>query len=154
MKLRTLAILAALALSVSIASAKEKAPVSTTISASADTVKAQIVARMIAHGYRIDSDGQFQMVFAKDMNGGDGVLTQLMVGNANCGMPKRIVNLTFAPQGDALLVVVSEQIDHATTLCTRERLEMDGKKDREEMSAFLSDIKAKSEAAQAALAKK
>lgn len=126
--------------------AKNESPSSITISAPADAVKSAVVARLTAHGFHLESDSQFQMVWAKEMNGVSGVLAQAVIGNANCGMPKLIVDLTFAPQGDSVLVVGQEELDTATTLCTRQRVTLNEKKNREAMASFLSDIKAKAEA--------
>jgi hypothetical protein len=128
------------------ASAKEQPAVSATISASTEAVKFAIVARLSEHGFHLESDSPFQMVFAKEMNNAGGVLAQAMIGNANCSMPKQVLSFTFAPQADAVLVVGLEQLDKATVLCARERINMDGKKNREAMASFLADIKSKAEA--------
>jgi hypothetical protein len=86
------------------------------------------------------------MVWVKEMNNGAGILAQMVVGNANCGLPKQVIALTFAPQAGSILVVGQEQLDKATTLCVRERVDMEGKKYRQAMASFLADIKSTAEA--------
>lgn len=143
---RILSIVGALAVLTFGAFAKNDPPASITISASPEAVKAAIVARLTSHGFSLESDSQFRMVWTKEMNNGGGILAQALVGNANCAMPKQVVNFTFALQGDAVLVIGQEQLDHATALCARERFDVNGKKNREAMASFLADIKSKAEA--------
>jgi hypothetical protein len=125
--------------------AKNDPAPSLAISVPVEVVKSAIVTRMMSHGYHLESDTQFQMVWAKEMDNAKGAMAQLIAGNANCAMPKWIVNLTFAPQSDSV-VVGTQQLDKATTLCARDRVELNGKKNREEMVSFLADIKSKAEA--------
>jgi len=61
---------------------------------------------MMSQGYHLESDTQFQMVWAKEMDNAKGAMAQLIAGNANCAMPKWIVNLTFAPQSDSVLACI------------------------------------------------
>lgn len=142
---RILAVAAVLVMLATGASAKNEPPASTTISASPDAVKSAMVARLVAHGFHIESDSQYQMVWVKEMNNGAGILAQAMVGNSNCAMPKQVLNFTFAPQSEGLLVAGTEQLDKATALCARERINLDGKKNREAMASFLADVKSKAE---------
>jgi hypothetical protein len=80
------------------------------------------------------------------MNNGSGILAQVMIGNANCAMPKQVLNFSFAPVSGSILVVGTEQLDKATALCARERIDLNGKKNRAAMASFLADIKLKAEA--------
>jgi hypothetical protein len=143
---RILTVAAMLVLLAGGASAKNEAPASTTVSASPDAVKSAMVVRLTEHGFHLESDSQFQMVWVKEMNNGAGIFAQAMVGNANCAMPKQVLNFTFAPQSDSVLVVGTEQLDKATVLCARERINLDGKKNRAAMASFLADVKSKAEA--------
>jgi hypothetical protein len=144
--MKTLSLVLALVLAAPFALAKTQPPTSTVIAAPVDVVKSAIVARLTSHGYHLESDSQFQMVWSKEMDGGKGMLTQLIAGNANCAMPRAVLNLTFAPEAESVTVSGTTQIDKAGTLCVRERIELDGKNYRAEIAAFLADIKSKAEA--------
>jgi hypothetical protein len=143
---KALALAAMLLLLAAGVSAKNEPPASTTISASEDAVKSAMVARLTAHGFHIESDSPYQMVWVKEMNNGAGILAQAVAGNSNCAMPKQVLNFSFASQSDGILVVGTEQLDKATALCGRERINLDGKKNREAMVSFLADVKSKAEA--------
>ncbi len=143
---RIITVTAVLALLCVSSFAKNDPAPSLAISAPVEAVKSAIVTRMMSHGYHLESDTQFQMVWAKEMDNAKGAMAQFIAGNANCAMPKWIVNLTFAPQSDSVLVLGTQQLDKATTLCARDRVELNGKKNREEMVSFLADIKSKAEA--------
>jgi hypothetical protein len=94
--MKTLSLVFALFLAAPLAIAKNEPPASIVISAPVDAVKSAIVARLTSRGYRLESDSQFQMVWSKEMDGGKGMIAQMIAGNANCAMPKHILSLTFA----------------------------------------------------------
>lgn len=144
--MKTLSVIFAVVLLAPSAFAKNDPPTSAAIVAPVDVVKSAIVERLTSHGYHLESDSQFQMVWSKEMDGSKGMLTQLIAGNANCAMPKAVLSLTFAPEAEFVTVSGSTQIDKAGTLCVRERIELNGKNNRAEIAAFLADIKSKAEA--------
>src|SRR5580704_4550239 len=94
--MKTLSLVLALILAAPLAMAKNEPPASIVIAAPVDAVKSAIVARLTSRGYHLESDSQFQMVWSKEMDGGKGMIAQMIAGNANCAMPKHILSLTFA----------------------------------------------------------
>jgi hypothetical protein len=143
--MKTLSLVLAFVLLAPFAFGKNDPATSAAIAAPVDVVKSAIVARLTSHGFHLESDSQFQMVWSKEMDGGKGMLTQLIAGNANCAMPKAILSLTFAPEAESVTVSGTSQIDKAGTLCVRERIDLNGKNNRAEIAAFLADIKSKAE---------
>jgi hypothetical protein len=127
--------------------AKDKGPISTTISAPMDAVKAAAVTRALKAGFLLDTEGQFQLVFARNMSGGQQVLVQTLASPSACSdiHPRHIITLAVAP-GDQLTVVAQYEYEHAGPFCRSVREPITDGKVRSQLEKFLADIKADAEA--------
>lgn len=128
-----------------VAIAKNDTPESVSVKATPDAVKSAIVARLTMRGYHLENDSAYQMVWTKEMNGGAGIMTQVIAGNANCAMPKHVVTIAFVSSGDSVQLIGTQQVDKAGAFCARERIDLNGKKNHEQMHGFLADIKVNAE---------
>jgi hypothetical protein len=141
----SLALLAVLALSLS-ASAKKFQPLTVTIKASPEAVKAAAVSQAIADGYAIESEGQFQIVFQKNMKGVGGFLTSAFLSPTGCRSfsPRWLLTVLFVPEAEGVTVTTHYEQEHADTLCRPARQSWD-KDGAREISKYLELVQSKAE---------
>lgn len=133
------------------ASAKKAEPITVSVKAPVDKVKAAAVQEAVAEGYRIEQDGEFQMVFTKTMDGKAGFFTSALLSPPACSsiQPRWLLTVLFVPNQDAIAVESHSEYEHAGPLCRPVRQELDGKNVRQFTENFLGKVKSRSEQASA-----
>jgi hypothetical protein len=139
-------LLAVLASSVPAFAAKQS-PVSIIVNAPLDAVKGAAVAEATANGYLLDQEGQFQIVFTKNMGWGSGLLTNLLLAPPACsGIPPRwFLTVMFVPGPEGVTLRAVSQYEHAGPFCRSVRESFDGKKPRQQIEGFFQQIKSAAE---------
>lgn len=134
-----------LAAAVSTAAKEKMSPSSVAINAPVETVKAVLAAHLVGNGWRLDSDNQFQQVWAKSMEGMRGALISMIGTPSACYAihPRHLLTFNFVPgEKGSTVVVETDQLETATALCQRTTQEIDGKKERAATATELADLKA------------
>lgn len=136
-----------LAFSVTAFAAKQNPPITATVNAPVDTVRASAVAQATSGGFMLEQEGQFQIVFTKNMTGAAGFFTNALLAPPACSSisPRWFVTVMFVPTSAGVTVQAVSQYEHAGPLCQRVRQNLDGKKPRQEIEDFLHRIKAAAE---------
>jgi len=62
-------------------------------------IKEQLISRFAANGFAIKQDTQYMLMVSKPLEGGDGMVYQLALGNAYSSAPEMNVSVTLAPVG-------------------------------------------------------
>ncbi len=152
--MKTIKVLALILISIA-AFAKDKGPVTMTTQAPIEAVKAAAVTRALKAGFLLDTEGQFQLVFARNMSGGQQLLVQTLASPTACSdiRPRHIITLAVAP-GDQLTVVAQYEYEHAGPFCRSVREPITDGKVRSQLEKFLADIKADAETPKTAPAAK
>ena len=127
--------------------AARKPPVQVTIQAPAQTVREMAVAPAVAAGYTIDSEGQFQIVFMRDMGGAQGFLTQVFLSPPACSSfrPRHLFTMLFVPNRQEVTVTMYYDYEYASALCRPARQRDDNKKVRSAMEGLLANVKTAAE---------
>ncbi len=133
------------------ASAAKKEPVSATVRAPVDIVRAAAVSQATRSGYVVEEEGQFQIVFAKRMTGFAGLLTSAMLSPSACTSisPRWLLTVTFALGTDGVMLRTVSQEEHAGPFCRPVRDDFDNKRTRADIERFLQIVKSASEQQQA-----
>jgi hypothetical protein len=131
----------------SVAFAKSQPPIAVVVKAPVDSVKANAVQLATADGYTIDQEGQFQIVFARNITGKAGFMTNMLVTPSGCSSisPRYLMTVMFVPGQDGVTLRPVMQYEHAGPLCRPVRDNLDGKNVHETMEAFAQSVKTKSE---------
>ena len=131
----------------SVAFAKSQPPIAIVVKAPVDSVKANTVQLAAARGYTIDQEGQFQIVFAMNMNGKAGFMTNMLLTPSACSniSPRYLMTVMFVPGQDGVTLRPVMQYEHAGPLCRPVRENLDGKNVHQNMEDFVQSVKAKSE---------
>ena len=118
-------------------------------------MKAATVASAVAEGYGIEQEGQFQIVFQKNMTGVGGFMTSLLLSPSACTSfsPRWLFTVMFIPSTDGVTVTTHTEQEHADTLCRPARQNYD-KMDVRHATAFLETIRGKAEQMQQATSPK
>ncbi|MGB8131246.1 MAG: PEGA domain-containing protein [Candidatus Angelobacter sp.] len=134
-------------LSCSVAFAKSQPPVAVVVKAPVDSVKANAVQLATADGYTIDQEGQFQILFAKNISGKAGFMTNMLLAPSACSniSPRYLMTVMFVPGQDGVTLRPVMQYEHAGPLCRAVRENLDGKNVHQTMEAFAQDVKTRSE---------
>jgi hypothetical protein len=129
--------------------AKHFEPVSSVVKASPDAVKAAAVATAVAEGYAIESEGQFQIVFQKNMSGVGGFFANALLAPPACSSisPRWIFTLIFLPGADGVSITTHTELEHATSLCVRTRENRD-RNESQHVTNFLAKVKGAAEQVQ------
>jgi membrane-associated protease RseP (regulator of RpoE activity) len=132
---------------VAAAAAKEQKPPQVLIRASVDQVKSALVFNLSSRGYNIVADTPYQMIFAKDVNGVRGAVTQVLMGNEYSDTPKIFDTFMFAVTGDQVLVTAAEEVSVRMPLGNTNRNNLlDNKKNREGAQQYLESLRVAIEA--------
>jgi len=107
---------------------KDKAPTGVEIKAPAQTVKASIIRGMIGQGWTIDSEGEFQLVFSRNMDG-PSACTDVQ--------PKDFMRFTLVENQGSTFVSASSKSEHAGPSCRDVRENTNQKA----MHKILTDLK-------------
>lgn len=144
--MKRLAWIALMLLPASLVAAKQE-PVTVVVIASADAVKSNAVRVAIAQGYTIDQEGQFQLVFAKNMTGAGSFVTKMLVTPSACTSitPRWLITVIVVPGQDSVTLNARSEYEHAGPLCRPVRETPDGKNVRQQIERFLQNIKSASE---------
>ena len=136
-----------------LSAAREKSPVTANVNAPVDTVRAAAVSQAAANGFTLEQEGQFQIVFAKDIRGMAGFLTSMLNSPSACYdvSPRWIITVMFIPETGGVTIQTISQYEYAGALCRPVRQSLDGKKPREALEGFLQSIKTTAEQSQSAL---
>jgi hypothetical protein len=136
----------------SVAYAKSEPPVAVLVKAPVEAVKSNTVQLAIAEGYTIDHEGQFQIVFAKNISGRAGFMTNMLLAPSACSgiSPRYLMTVMFVPGQEGITVRPALEYEYAGPLCRPVRSNMDGKNVHQNMQAFSQAVKAKSEQAASA----
>src|SRR5207248_8242108 len=96
--------------------AKRKPPVTISLHAAPEAVKAAAVAQAVSEGWMIESEGQFQIVFTKPMNAVGGIFTSALLSPSACSgiRPRYLFTLVFVPATDGVNVTTHKEMEHAT----------------------------------------
>lgn len=129
--------------------ATKHSPVSVTITAPVETVRSTAVALASANGYVIEQEGQFQIVFTKDMSGASGFFTNLLLAPPACSSisPRWLLTVMFVPGTDGVTLHAVSQYEHAGPFCQPVRENFDNRKARDEIQAFFDQIRTHAETA-------
>jgi membrane-associated protease RseP (regulator of RpoE activity) len=139
---KTRAMLTSLLLLFATATLAEKAPVSIVIRASVEQIKANIVAATASNGFHVLSDNSYQLVLAKDITGFKGAMTQVLMGNEYSNTPVNQATFTFAPNGNTVLVNLTEDVIVQMPFGRVNKKNISNeKKTREDESNFLRALK-------------
>jgi PEGA domain len=133
----------------SVAFARSQPPVAVVVKAPVDSVKANTVQLATADGYTIDQEGQFQIVFAKNITGKGGFMTNMLMAPSACSgiSPRYLMTVMFVPGQDGVTLRPVMQYEHAGPLCRPVRENLDGKNVHQNIEAFAQGVKTKSEQA-------
>jgi hypothetical protein len=133
----------------SVAFAKSQPQVAVVVKAPVESVKANTVQLAAADGYTIDQEGQFQIVFARNITGKAGFMTNMLMAPSACSniSPRYLMTVMFVPGQDGVTLRPVMQYEHAGPLCRPVRENLDGKNVHQNMEAFAQGIKTKSEQA-------
>src|ERR1035437_6222952 len=136
-----------LAFSVTAFAAKQNPPAATTVNASVDAARSAAVAQAASNGFMLEQEGQFQIVFTKNMTGAAGFFTNMLLSPSACSSisPRWFVTVMFVPISAGVTVQAISQYEHAGPLCQRVRENFDGKKQRQDIEDFLQRIKVAAE---------
>jgi hypothetical protein len=139
-------------LSCSAAFAKSQPQVAVVVNAPVDAVKANTVQLATADGYTIDHEGQFQIVFAKNISGKAGFMTNMLLAPSTCSgiSPRYVMTVMFVPGQEGITLRPVMEYEYAGPLCRPVRSNMDGKNFHQNMEVFSQAVKAKSEQANTA----
>jgi hypothetical protein len=131
----------------SVAFAKSQPPVAVVVKAPVDSVKANAVQLATADGYTIDQEGQFQILFAKNISGKAGFMTNMLLAPSACSniSPRYLMTVMFVPGQDGVTLRPVMQYEHVGPLCRAVRENLDGKNVHQTMEAFAQDVKTRSE---------
>ena len=114
---------------------KDKAPTGVEIKAPAQTLKASIVRGMIGQGWTIASEGEFQLVFSRNMNGSS-ACTDIQ--------PKDFMRFTLVENQGSTFVSASSESEHAGPSCHGVR---ENNINQKAMHKILTDLKTEAESA-------
>lgn len=144
---RAISTLFLMALFATTANAKIKPPVQITVNTGSQTVKSVAVRDLTSSGYVISSEGQFQIVFVKDMTGAAGFMSSLLLSPSACQdiKPHLYLTLSFVDTSNGTTVTISAQIEHAGALCRDVRENVDDNKTRANVNGILERIKDEAE---------
>ena len=94
----------------------------------------------------LEQEGQFQIVFTKNMTGAAGFFTNMLLSPSACSSisPRWFVTVMFVPISAGVTVQAISQYEHAGPLSQRVRENFDGKKQRQDED-FLQRIKVAAE---------
>ena len=129
-----------------LALARDKGPVQGSVAAPVDMIKSIALSRALSAGFMLESEGQFQLVFTKNMGTGRSMLTQLMVTPSACYsiQPRDVLTMAFIP-GNPVQVTMIYQYEHAGPFCQRVREQVNGGKIRQGLENLLSGIRSGAE---------
>ncbi len=108
---------------------KDKAPAGVEIKAPAQTAKASIMRGMIGQGWTLDSEGEFQLVFSRNMNGAS-ACTDIQ--------PKDFMRFTLVENQGSTFVSASSESEHAGPSCRNVR---ENDTNQKAMHKILTDLK-------------
>jgi hypothetical protein len=131
----------------SVAFAKSQPQVAVLVNAPVDTVKANTVQLATADGYTIDQEGQFQIVFAKNITGKAGFMTNMLLAPSACSniSPRYLMTVIFVPGQEGVTLRSVMEYEHAGPLCRPQRSSLDGKNIHQYSENFFQKVKTKSE---------
>jgi len=131
----------------SVAFAKSQPQSVILVNAPVDAVKATTVELTTADGYTIEQDGQFQIVFAKNITGKAGFMTNMLMTPSACSTiaPRYLMTVMFVPGQDGVTLRSALEYEHAGPLCRPVRSSLDGKNSHQYIDNLFQRIKAKSE---------
>ncbi len=127
--------------------AKEKAkgPVTISVGAPVDKVKAALVARLAPKGFTIESETDHQLVFSREVDGANGVLAQALMGNAYSEKPRHVAYFTLVKDGDNTTVIGRHEMTVRMAQGKVNRVSLDEGKARKDMADMLAEVKAAAE---------
>jgi hypothetical protein len=151
----SLLFLAAVLLTCTASAAKKFEPITVIIKASPEAVKAAAVTQAVAEGYAIEQEGQFQIVFQKNMTGAGGFFTAVLLSPPACASfsPRWIFTVLFVPGPAGVTVTTHTEQEHADTLCRPARQNLD-KDSARHVTKFLELVQGKAEQMQQSVAPK
>jgi hypothetical protein len=109
-------------------------------------IKSLLVSHFASQGFAVVQDTPYSLVFAKEMEGGGGLLYQAALGNAYSSTPQWQLRLSFAPAGGTTRVFgyVSSSMQNA--FGQTKQMEMNNGKAAHQTQAILERVKADAEA--------
>jgi hypothetical protein len=127
--------------------AKSQPAVEVLVNAPVDAVKTNAVQLATADGYVIDQEGQFQIVFAKNMTGKAGFMTNMLSTPSACSSiaPRYLLTILFVPGQTGVTLRSRMEYEHAGALCRPERSTLDGKNVHQYTENFFQQVKIRSE---------
>lgn len=121
-------------------------PASVTINAPVETIKAAMLRELVAAGFQVDSDSQFQLIVSRDVTGAKGLATRMLIGNAYSEDPRESLRFTLVPGGSGGVIVSGEhEVSNRMVLGNVNRVKLDNKKQVEGMQRLLDQVKSSAE---------